>query len=51
MISKEEQAINAKIDQATRPLRQRIDLLEREVRRLKSDLQNTKNAVNRMTRT
>ncbi len=45
MITKEEQKVRSLIDQATRPLRMRIDTLEKEARRLKSDVSNLKNVV------
>ncbi len=50
MLTKEEQRIRALIDQAVRPLHQRVDLLDREVRRLKNEVSNTKNAVNKITK-
>lgn len=50
MLTKEDQRTNQLISQATRPLQQKIDKLEKEVRRLKSDLAQTKNAVNRLTK-
>ena len=48
MLTKEQQETRALIDQATRPLNGRIDRLEKEVRRLKSDLQQTKTKLNGM---
>lgn len=48
MITKEEQKIRALIDQATRPLQQRIDILERETRRLKNEVNNIRNTVNKI---
>ena len=50
MDNKEEQRINALINQEVRPLQRRIDHLEKEVRRLKSDLQNTKSILSRIKR-
>ena len=50
MLTKEQQQTQTLIDQAVRPLQHRIDHLEKEVRRLKSDLQNTKSKVDRLRR-
>ena len=45
MLTKEEQKTNTLINQAVRPLQRRIDHLEKELRRVKSDLQQTKNRI------
>jgi len=50
MLTKEQQETRELINRATRPLQQKIDRLEKDVRRLKSDLANTKNVVNRLTK-
>ena len=50
MLTKEQQETRNMIEKATRPLNQKISKLEKEVRRLKSDLAQTKNTVNRMNR-
>jgi len=48
--TKEDQRTKQLIEQATRPLNQKISRLEKDVRRLKSDLAQTKNVVNRLTK-
>jgi hypothetical protein len=50
MITKEEQRLRALIDLAVRPMQHRIDRIEKEMRRLKSDNANLKNIVNRIKR-
>lgn len=50
MLTKEQQETRTMIEQAIRPLLHRLDHLEKEVRRLKSDLQNTKSKVDRLRR-
>jgi len=50
MLTKEQQETRELINRATRPLQQKIDRLEKDVRRLKSDLAQTKNVVNRLTK-
>ncbi len=50
MLTKEQQETRTMIEQVTRPLNQRISKLEKEVRRLKSDLAQTKNVVSRLNR-
>ena len=48
MLPSIEREVRAFIAQAIRPLQRRIDRLEKELRKLKSDLQQTKNTVNRI---
>jgi len=50
MLTKEDQRTKQLIEQATRPLNQKISRLEKDVRRLKSDLAQTKNVVNRLSK-
>ena len=45
MLPSIEREVRAFIAQAIRPLQRRIDHLEKEVRRVKSDLQQTKNRI------
>ena len=48
MLTKEQQETRTLIDQAIRPVQRRLDRAERELRRLKSDLSQTKNTVSRL---
>jgi len=50
MLTKEQQETRTLIEKATRPLNQKISKLEKEVRRLKSDIAQTKNVLSRMSK-